>query len=160
MFLRCLPKGPKNSGICHEFVKNRDTKNGPKRAFWRLCSQSPRTQSLPSSASCPKSRGVQPSWCSPSPCCSTSVCVLAYSWCWGMLQALLICYFCRTADFTTGPQKKQQLTESGNNNANFKARHRSLDLQLQGFLKLAFHSILTCLVFLQTALIFDIYEGR
>lgn len=73
----------------------------------------PALRACPSSASCPKSRGVPPSCCSPSPGCSTSVCVLAYSWCWGRLQALLICCFCRTADFTTAPQKSSSWQSQG-----------------------------------------------
>lgn len=47
MFLRCPPKGPKNSGICHEFVKNTDTENAPKGNLQRLFSLSPRTHSTP-----------------------------------------------------------------------------------------------------------------
>lgn len=154
MFLRCLPKGPKTSGICHEFVKNRRTENGPKRDLWHLCNHSPHTQSLPQpSLMSQKAR----EWNSPGahlPLAAAHLFVCLHTWCWVMLQVWLFCYFC---GFYYSSSKKQQLKESGSSNANSKGKAEELrSPAFSRISKLAFCSILMSLVFSQIALILDI----
>lgn len=149
------PKGTKTicnlSRICQEQRDRKWPREGP---LAPVQPEPPHSEPAPAQPHVPKSKGVEPSWCSPSPGCSTSVCVLAYSWCWVMLQVWLICYFCR---FYYNSSKKQQLTESGSSNANSKARQRSWGLLLfQGFLNWLFCSKLMSLVFSQIALILDL----
>lgn len=111
----------------------------------------------PSSASCPKSRGVQPSWCSPSPwlqhssLCACILVVLGY--------AANFAYFL----FFAGQQILLQLLQ---NAAADRVREHQCKLQgkaedlrspaVARISKLAFHSMLMNLVFLQIALIVDI----
>lgn len=137
MFLRCLPKGPKTSGICHEFVKNRRTENGPKRDLWHLCNHSPHTQSLPQpSLMSQKAR----EWNSPGahlPLAAAHLFVCLHTH-----GAGLCCkfgFFAIFADFTTAPRKSSSWQSQGAAMQIPKARQRSWGLLLfQGFLNWLF----------------------
>lgn len=125
MFLRCLPKGPKNSGICHKFVKSRDTRSGPKRHHWCLCSQSSHTQSLPQLSLMSQKQGSATLLLLTFPClqhiCLCACILLLLGYAAGFAYLL----FLQDSRFYYSSSKKEQLAESGNSNANSKARQRS-----------------------------------